>query len=213
MSSNSNHLFGIFMATHGGKREIRKRQKAYTKLLRARLQHHTPGFVADPADATFESDLLKWLRFHRAMLIGEAIPQLYEYLRSNPAASERKEFSHILVDEFQDLNKAEQGAIELLSDRAEVCIVGDDDQSIYSFKHAHPEGIREWCKANVGADDLTLDECRRCPTLVVEMANSLISYNKNRNARYLTPTPANGSGIVRLLNTTHFWTKPPGSPS
>jgi DNA helicase II / ATP-dependent DNA helicase PcrA len=143
--------------------------------------------------------LLRWLRFHGAMLIGEAIPQLYEYLRSNPAAPERKEFSHILVDEFQDLNKAEQGVIELLSTSAEVCIVGDDDQSIYSFKHAHPEGIREWCKTNLGADDLTLDECRRCPTLVVQMANSLIAHNTNRNVRSLVPTPANGQGLIKIF--------------
>jgi DNA helicase II / ATP-dependent DNA helicase PcrA len=61
------------------------------------------------------------------MLIGEVIPQLYEYLRSNPAAPERNEFEYILVDEFQDLNRAEQGVIQLLSDGASVCIVGDDD--------------------------------------------------------------------------------------
>jgi superfamily I DNA/RNA helicase len=60
------------------------------------------------------------------------------------AAPERALFDHILVDEYQDLNKAEQGVIDLLGDTAEVCIVGDDDQSLYSFKHAHPAGIREF---------------------------------------------------------------------
>jgi superfamily I DNA/RNA helicase len=52
------------------------------------------------------------------------------------------------VDEYQDLNKAEQTAISYLGTSADVCIVGDDDQSIYSFKHAHPEGIREWKHEN-----------------------------------------------------------------
>jgi superfamily I DNA/RNA helicase len=65
------------MTAHGGKREVRKSQKAYEAAW-ARLQHHTPGFVASPTDAAFEKDLLRWLRFHGAMLIGEAIPQLYE---------------------------------------------------------------------------------------------------------------------------------------
>ena len=97
------------------------------------------------------------------MLIGEVIPQVYEYLRSNPAAPERDEFEHILVDEFQDLNRVEQGVVELPSGAANVCIVGDDDQSIYRFKHAHPEGIRDWIVVNAGAEDIELAECRRCP--------------------------------------------------
>jgi DNA helicase-2/ATP-dependent DNA helicase PcrA len=110
----------------------------------ARLQHDDPGFAQSEEDIAFANDLVQWLIFYEAMLIGEVIPKFYEYLRTNPAARERTEYSHILVDEYQDLNKAEQSVIELLSDNADVCIVGDDDQSIYSFKYAHPEGIREW---------------------------------------------------------------------
>ena len=74
--------------------------------------------------------------------------------------------------------------LEFLSSVAGVCIVGDDDQSIYSFKHPHPEGIRDWITINVNADDLQLSECRRCPTTVVHMANSLIRHNQMR----LVPT-------------------------
>ena len=54
------------------------------------------------------------------MLIGEIIPYVYRYLRDNPAAPERALFDHILVDEYQDLNKAEQGVIDLLGGVAEV---------------------------------------------------------------------------------------------
>lgn len=184
---------------HGGKKEVKKLRMAYEAAW-ARLQHQQPGYAPSPADAAFQADLLAWLRFHEAMLIGEVIPQLHQYLHSNPAAAERGEFAHILVDEYQDLNRAEQGVIELLSDAAEVCIVGDDDQSIYSFKHAHPDGIREWLNANAGADDLGLDECRRCPTRVVEMASSLIGHNILRPVpRPLNPMPANGAGDVRII--------------
>lgn len=184
---------------HGGKKEVKKLRMAYEAAW-ARLQHQQPGYAPSPADAAFQTDLLAWLRFHEAMLIGEVIPQLHQYLHSNPAAAERGEFAHILVDEYQDLNRAEQGVIELLSDVAEVCIVGDDDQSIYSFKHAHPDGIREWLNANAGADDLGLDECRRCPTRVVEMASSLIGHNILRPVpRPLNPMPANGAGDVRII--------------
>ena len=134
------------------------------------------------------------------MLIGEVVPLFYDFLSANPAAEERQEFSHILVDEYQDLNKAEQGVIRLLSDAADVCIVGDDDQSIYSFKHAHPDGIRDWMVANAGASDLDLDVCRRCPTRVVEVAAHLIARNVNRPVpRPLNPMPANGVGDVRIV--------------
>lgn len=192
-------LISDLMGAHGGKRNVRKLRMAYEAAW-ARLQHDQPGYAPSSDDGAFQVDLLAWLRFHEAMLIGEVIPQLYQYLHSNPAASERSEFVHILVDEYQDLNRAEQGVIELLSDAAYVCIVGDDDQSIYSFKHAHPDGIREWLNSNPNADDLGLDNCLRCPTRVVEMANSLIGHNLQRPVpRPLNPVPVNGAGDVRII--------------
>lgn len=187
------------MEAHGGKKAVKMLRMAYEAAW-ARLQHQQPGYAPEPADAAFQADLLAWLNFHETMLIGEVIPLLHQYLYSNPAVAERTEYGHILVDEYQDLNRAEQGVIELLSDSADVCIVGDDDQSIYSFKHAHPDGIREWLSTNAGADDLGLDECRRCPTRVVEMANSLIGHNAHRPVpRPLNPMSANGTGDVRII--------------
>lgn len=192
-------LISDLSSEFGGKRAVKKLKQAYEAAW-ARLQHEEPGFVLSPEDAAFSASLVAWLNFHKAMLIGEVIPQLYNYLRGNPAAPERAEFAHILVDEFQDLNRAEQGVIELLSVNADVCIVGDDDQSIYSFKHAHPEGIRDWIVANLGAHDIGLDECRRCPTRVVQMANSLIGHNQMRVVpRALAPIPANGEGVVQIV--------------
>lgn len=87
---------------HGGVREVRKKIKAYEAAW-ARLQRDEPGYGQSEEEANFERDLLAWLQFHRAMLIGEVIPQLYSYLHLNPHAGERTEYSHILVDEFQDL--------------------------------------------------------------------------------------------------------------
>ena len=192
-------LVSDLMGTHGGKRAVNRLKQAYEAAW-ARLQHEQPGYAQSSEDAAFSSDLRAWLSFHEAMLIGEVIPQLYNYLHSNPTAAERSEFAHILVDEFQDLNKAEQGVIQLLSDVAHVCIVGDDDQSIYSFKYANPEGIRDWVVSNPTAADVQLDECRRCPTTVALMANSLIGHNQNRIVpRQLSPLASNGAGDVRII--------------
>ncbi len=184
----------------GGIREVQKRIKAYESAW-AREQHHIPGAAADPQDLAFEQALLSWLDFHRAMLIGEVIPIYLEYLRNDPHAPEREQFSHILVDEYQDLNRAEQELIGLLGTNAEECIVGDDDQSIYSFKHAHPQGIRTWgANEQPPPTDVEIADCRRCPTRVVRMANSLISRNVDRNPeRTLNPIAANGEGNVRVI--------------
>lgn len=182
-----------------GKRAIRKLQAAYEAAW-ARLQQEEPGHAISAEDAEFQTELLKWLHFHEAMLIGEVVPLFYNFLSANPAAQERVEYSHILVDEFQDLNKAEQGVVRLMSGSADVCIVGDDDQSIYSFKHAHPDGIRDWMADNVNAADIGLDDCRRCPTQVVEMAGALIANNTNRPVPHpLNTIPENGMGDVSIV--------------
>jgi DNA helicase II / ATP-dependent DNA helicase PcrA len=180
-------------------RHVKKRIEAFEAAW-ARLQSDEPGYVQYAADAALEGDLIKWLEFHKSMLIGEVIPQVYHYLKNNPAASIFTEFSHILVDEFQDLNKADQAVLRLIAANAQVCIVGDDDQSIYSFRHAHPEGIRQWLAINAGATDLELAECRRCPTRIVAMANALIACNQDRPVlRALNPRPQNGPGYVEII--------------
>ncbi len=183
-------------ARHGNKRQRARRIKAYEAGW-ARLQDQEPGFAADPADAAFAADLLDWLVLHEAMLIGEVIPQLHRYLQLHPAAPELAEFQHILIDEYQDLNKVEQEVLRLIGSAASVCVVGDDDQSIYSFKHAHPEGVREWTQVN-GAEDHAIIDCRRCPTTVVRMANNLVGHNQNRVARPMNEFLANGPGDVQI---------------
>ncbi|TCT06531.1 ATP-dependent helicase [Aquabacter spiritensis] len=188
---------------NGGKRKVKKMIQGYTAAW-AQSQGDEPGFAKDEAEKQFQADLLDWLDFHEGMLIGELIPYLVRYLKDNPAAAEHKEFKHLLVDEFQDLNKAEQTAIAYLGAAAEVCIVGDDDQSIYSFKNAHPDGIREWKGIHPGCADLEMADCHRCPTTVVEMANALIAVNKNRTPRALNALASKGPGEVVIVQVPYL---------
>ena len=191
-------LLSDIAAANGGKRECDRYIQAYEAAW-AQSQGDEPGFAKTPQEKSFQTDLLDWLVFHEAMLIGELIPYLVKYLKENPGAAEHTEYSHLLVDEFQDLNKAEQSAVGYLGDAAHVCIVGDDDQSIYSFKHAHPAGIRDWANENPGCADLQMADCHRCPVDIVEMANCLIGHNKNRDPRLLTPIAAKGLGTVEIV--------------
>jgi DNA helicase-2/ATP-dependent DNA helicase PcrA len=182
----------------GGKREKAKRIRAYEAAW-ARLQRDEPGFAQTAEDRAFERSLVHWLRFHEGMLVGEIIPELYRYLRNNPVAPERSLYDHLLVDEYQDLNKAEQAVIDLLATNASLCVVGDDDQSLYSFKYAHPEGIRTFGVTHPGASDHQLLECHRCPTRIVAIANSLIAHNQDREARQLIAIPAKGLGEIDIF--------------
>lgn len=194
-------LLADLNAQHGNKHARRRLIKAYGAGW-ARLQTEEPGFTRTAADQAFADDLVDWLRLHEAMLMDEVVPFLFRYLRDNPGAPERTEYSHILVDEYQDLNRAEQDALGLLAQQGSICIVGDDDQSIYRFRHAHPEGIREWAQLHV-ADEHAIDECRRCPTTVVRMANSLIAHNPGRLGGVMAERGDNGAGevIVRQYST------------
>lgn len=180
------------------RRETSKHIRAYESAW-AQTQGQDVGYAKTAAEQAFQARLLAWLNFHGAMLIGELIPYLVRYLHDNPAAQEHSEFEHLLVDEFQDLNKAEQAVIGYLGANARVCIVGDDDQSIYSFKHAFPDGIREWRSENPSCDDLEMGDCHRCPTTIVAMANSLIAHNTDREDRELSPVLANGPGVVSII--------------
>jgi DNA helicase II / ATP-dependent DNA helicase PcrA len=92
------------------------------------LQHEQPGFAQAAADAAFQNVLVAWLRFHEGMLIGEIIPELYRYLRNSPAAPDVRSMTTFLVDEYQDLNKAEQAVVDLLSTSAALCVVGAGTQ-------------------------------------------------------------------------------------
>jgi superfamily I DNA/RNA helicase len=186
------------LRSFGGVRGAKKKLKAFAAAW-ARLQTDDPGWPQDPEDRAFQAALIDWLTFHRAMLIGEMVTVTLDYVRNNPLCAERQKFDHVIVDEFQDLNRAEQVLIDLLAEQGTLTVIGDEDQSIYSFKHAHPEGIVTFPAGHPGTHDETLDTCRRCPTSVVTLANHLIANNPTASGRPLRPRAENGAGIVRIV--------------
>jgi len=185
------------MKAHGGKRKIDKMINACGTLWQSLVPAQLDGFCKQELDA-FHPDLTSWLVFHNSILLEEIIPEARGYLKRNPTAFERSEFEHVLVDEYQDFNKSEQEFIKFLSDNAKVCIIGDDDQSIYSFKHAHPTGLQEWMDNNSGHVRFGIDNCYRCPVKIVSLANALISKNITRLPKTLQPRLEKGDGIVDI---------------
>ncbi len=165
----------------------------------ARPQSDT-GWPVKPEEKAFHIDLVKWLQFHQSMLIGELATEMRNYLRNNPLCVERRAFDHVLVDEYQDLNRADQDIIDLLSEAGTLTIIGDEDQAIYSrLRFAQPESIREFPQRHPGTHDRPLAICYRCPKEVVEIANSLISFNVGRELRSLLPDIQHANGEVSIL--------------
>jgi DNA helicase II / ATP-dependent DNA helicase PcrA len=181
-----------------GKRAVDKLIEAFEAYW-ARLQHHAPGWPNTSTEQSFDHALKSWLRFHNAMLVGEVIPLALDFILQNPGHQDIPAYDHVLVDEYQDLNKADQALIDAISGNAAVTVIGDEDQSIYSFRHAHPEGIYEYPATHAGTHDELLNECRRCPQRVVAIANDLISRNQRLTPKVLSPYTPNGQGNIYIV--------------
>ena len=187
-------------------KEVFGDKRARTRTIRAfeaawaRLQSETPGWPTDPHDRQFHDALLAWLRFHEAILIGELVPETLRFLRANPVAPEHIAFDHVMVDEYQDLNRAEQALLDLLAAQSSLVVVGDEDQSIYRFRFAHPDGIRDFPAGHPGTVDKPLNECRRCCSEIVDLADSLILRNHPGEEKgRLIPHETAGHGEAHIV--------------
>jgi superfamily I DNA/RNA helicase len=188
------------LGNFGPKRDMTKRIRAFEADW-ARLQHEQPGWPIEPLDVLFHELLTAWLRFHRGMLIGELVPEALRYLRGNPESPALQLFDHIVVDEYQDLNRAEQELIDVLSEGKNLSIVGDVDQSIYRFRYAHPEGIEDFGHRHQNVEDHQLDECRRCRELIVTVSDNVIrgNYPPGADHRLVALQPQPGPATVRVV--------------
>lgn len=180
---------------YGDKRARTKRIRAFEAAW-ARLQRDDVTPAEDPVDRAFEDELVAWLIFHRAITIGELIPITLRHLDQNPLDPALNRYRYVIVDEYQDLNKVEQVLIDRLAERCQLTIVGDADQSIYSFKHANPDGIVDFSVRHENVIDRSLEECRRCPTNLVEAANRLITHNRRHTDILLRPRLENIAGSI-----------------
>lgn len=88
---------------------------------------------------------------------------------------------HLIVDEYQDLNRCDLKVIQLLNGMAsKLFCAGDDDQSIYGFRYAYPEGIRNFTKEISNSDDFELTECHRCDKRILDLSINVIRQDSRR---------------------------------
>jgi ATP-dependent DNA helicase UvrD/PcrA len=110
----------------------------------------------------------------------------------------QNKFSFVLVDEFQDTNRAQYQLIRLLGAHGNVCVVGDDDQSIYGWRGADVRNMQDFLKDFPNARLVRLEENYRSTQVVLDAANGVIAENTGRLGKTLTTRRGGGEAVTLL---------------
>lgn len=135
----------------------------------------------------------------------DLIALTYKLLDKNPKLAEKtsKKYTYIMVDEYQDTNELQLKLLQkLCSTHNNICVVGDDDQSIYGWRGAHIRNIMEFDQDFAGTNVFKLEENYRSREPILKVANSLIEHNRSRLGKKLIPTRGSGEDVT-ILNSNN----------
>ena len=138
------------------------------------------------------------LRTLNACDFGDLLLHMLVILRNHRDVLEayRKRFCYILVDEYQDTNQAQYEWLKLLAEpRRNLCVVGDDDQSIYSWRGAEVENILRFEKDFPGAKIIRLEQNYRSTSHILAAADGLIEHNAGRLGKTLWTDAGDGEKV------------------
>ncbi len=114
----------------------------------------------------------------------------------------RRTFRHVLVDEYQDTNHAQYRLLQLLaSEHGNLMVVGDEDQSIYGFRHADVSNILDFDQDFSNAEVVKLEQNYRSTQTVLSAANAVVERNRERRPKQLW-TEEEGGELVQLNELT-----------
>lgn len=109
----------------------------------------------------------------------------------------REVYQYILVDEFQDINDVQYQIVKAIAgENPNLFVVGDDDQSIYGFRGARPEIMKQFTTDFPQAKQLLLDTNYRCHEQIVETSLTVIGENKNRFVKKIKAAHKVGKGVL-----------------
>lgn len=134
----------------------------------------------------------------------DLIALTYQLLAQNPelAYATSQKYQYIMIDEYQDTNELQLKLLQMLcSAHQNLCVVGDDDQSIYGWRGAHIRNIIEFDQDFLGASVFKLEENYRSKEPILKVANSLIEHNRSRLGKKLISTRGAGEE-VKVLNSS-----------
>src|SRR5580704_7821381 len=156
-----------------------------------------------PAIAQIFDAYVKRCRKNGAMDFDDLLLKFYELLKTFPESLSKyqRKFKYILIDEYQDTNPAQYEIIKLLGAMYEnVCVVGDDAQSIYSFRGATIQNILQFQKDYDDVKVIKLEQNYRSTQNILHVANEVISNNKGQIEKRLFTENAEGEKI-KLVRT------------
>ena len=145
------------------------------------------------------------LKLNNALDFDDLIVKTVELFEEFPDVLEhyQRRFKYISVDEYQDTNHAQYRLVSLMADmHKNICVVGDDDQSIYKFRGADIRNILEFEKEFKGCRVIKLEENYRSTGNILNAANGVISNNAGRKGKELWTSNGDGEKIVSFLAQT-----------
>ena len=147
------------------------------------------------------------LRKNNAVDFDDIILNTVKILSENPdvLSKYQDKFRYILVDEYQDTNNSQYLLINLLAQaNRNLCVVGDDDQSIYKFRGANIGNILNFEDDFSDVQKITLDQNYRSTQNILDAANSVISNNKGRMGKSLWTSNGDGNKVFVYTGTNEY---------
>lgn len=138
----------------------------------------------------------KRLRENNAIDFDDIINYTIDILSENPDVLQyyTEKFKYVLVDEYQDTNKAQFTLVTILASRyGNITVVGDNDQGIYSFRGADISNILNFEKDFPGTKIIKLEQNYRCTGNILKAANAVIKHNENKYEKKLWTENEDGS--------------------
>jgi DNA helicase-2/ATP-dependent DNA helicase PcrA len=163
--------------------QLSRRTETYRDEVAARVYEAYEGALQRANAVDFDDLLLK----------------TYQLLEGYPEMLEKyqERFEHLLVDEFQDTNALQFQVARLLALKSRnICVVGDPDQSIYSWRHADPANLTDFQSTFQNAKIVTLDQSYRSTQIILEAAGSVIGNNDGRMEKNLWTENSRGTRIT-----------------
>ncbi len=187
-------------------RRMYKERVVMSEISRAKDQLITPaeymklasGSVYDETVAKIYEEYQKFLKRNNALDFDDLIVKTVELFRGQPQVLDyyQERFRYIMIDEYQDTNKAQFELVRLLADKYKnLCVVGDDDQSIYKFRGADIRNILNFEDSFPGARVIKLEQNYRSTQNILDGANEVIKNNRGRKDKTLWTANERGDSL------------------
>ncbi len=215
------HLLGrqnnfVVIDTDDKKRIIKKiNTELPTPLIASEISRYKNSLMS-PDDAYKQAELFQYkqiaevyreyeayLKENNLVDFDDLIALTYKLLDENQDLAQQtsQKYQYIMIDEYQDTNELQLKLIQkLCTAHNNICVVGDDDQSIYGWRGAHIRNIMEFDEDFSGTNVFKLEENYRSRSPILKTANALIEHNRSRLGKKLIATRGSGEDVA-IINS------------